>query len=137
MRIKGRVPRAVCLWILTFVVRLVTFPVRILFRGLVCLINKMAEPRVSKTDKEEVEEEVKEELPDFCQLIELDEDTSIIVEYVQFCPDETAFIRIVGEGSFTKQYKRRVYRDKVGRYFNLSNVRHYLDDAKTSPIMSK
>ena len=131
-------PRAVCLWILTFIVRAVCLPFRLLFRAVSCLIDAIGErSEVEKEDVDEGTEEEVEELPDFCQLIELDEDTSIIVEYIQFCPDETAFIRIVGEDSFTKQYKRKVSRDKVGRYFNLSGTRHYLNDDKTSPVLEK
>ena len=54
MRIKGRVPRAVCLWILTFIVRAVCFPFRLLFIAVSFLIDAIGER--AEVEKEDVEE---------------------------------------------------------------------------------
>lgn len=86
-------------------------------------------------DKSEDEEEITEELP-FCQIINLAADTDLHIIEVKYCPDETAFIRVVSDDSYTKPYKRKVQRDKRGERFILfNNERFYLDPKKTQPRM--
>ena len=92
-----------------------------------------------KTDEPEPiqEEEVKEELP-FCQLFDLSKDTCLLVDHVEMCPDETAFIRVVDEEGYTSLYKRKVKRNRVGdRFIVFNDNNYYLDDKKTQPIIPK
>jgi hypothetical protein len=90
------------------------------------------------TDEDEYEydeQEIPEELQ-FCQIFKLTEDEDLHIIKVEYCPDETAFVRIVGEYSYTKPYKRKVQRDKRGERFILfNNERFYLDPNKTQPRM--
>lgn len=77
------------------------------------------------------------EIPEMCQIFCVDDNTTIGVEYVSMCPDETAHIRIIGDTSFSKLYKRKVYREKTTlqqRYFKLNSQKYYLDDSRTQPI---
>ena len=86
-------------------------------------------------DDEEEEEEVVEEFP-FCQIFRLGGDKDLHIMRVEYCPDETAFIRVVSNDSYTKPYKRKVQRDKRGERFILfNNERFYLDPNKTQPRM--
>lgn len=88
-------------------------------------------------EQEEVEqeEEIIEELP-FCQIFRLNETEDLHIVRVEYCPDETAFIRVVSEESYTKEYKRKVYRDKrKERYIMFNNERYYLDPIKTKARM--
>ena len=84
---------------------------------------------------EQEEEEVVEEFP-FCQIFRLGGDKDLHIMRVEYCPDETAFIRVVSNDSYTKPYKRKVQRDKRGERFILfNNERFYLDPNKTQPRM--
>lgn len=88
-------------------------------------------------EQNEVEYDCVEELP-FCQLFDLDSETCIMVDHVEMCPDETVFIRVVNEESYTPLYKRKVRRNRVGdRFFQLNGQNYYLDDKKTQPIIIK
>ena len=81
------------------------------------------------------EEEIVEELP-FCQIFRLSREKDLHIIKVEYCPDETAFIRVVSDDSYTKPYKRKVQRDKRGERFILfNNERFYLDPNKTQPRM--
>ena len=81
------------------------------------------------------EEEIVEELP-FCQIFRLSREKDLHIIKVEYCPDETAFIRVVSNDSYTKPYKRKVQRDKRGERFILfNNERFYLDPNKTQPRM--
>lgn len=83
----------------------------------------------------EQEEEIVEEFP-FCQIFRLGGDKDLHIMRVEYCPDETAFIRVVSDDSYTKPYKRKVQRDKRGERFILfNNERFYLDPNKTQPRM--
>ena len=74
----------------------------------------------------------------FCQLFTLGEDMCLFIHHVEMCPDETAFIRVVGEESYTPLYKRKVRRTKGGdRYIVFNGTNYYLDDKKTQPIITK
>lgn len=85
--------------------------------------------------EEEQEEEIVEEFP-FCQIFRLGGDKDLHIMRVEYCPDETAFIRVVSNDSYTKPYKRKVQRDKRGERFILfNNERFYLDPNKTQPRM--
>ena len=86
-------------------------------------------------DDDDNEEELSDELtkysnlpdiPEMAQVIPLDDNTSIGIEFVSMCPDETAHIRIIGETSFSQLYKRRVYRERNKRYFKLNNAKYYI-----------
>ena len=89
----------------------------------------------STKDEEKEEEEVVEEFP-FCQIFRLGGDKDLHIMRVEYCPDETAFIRVVSNDSYTKPYKRKVQRDKRGERFILfNNERFYLDPNKTQPRM--
>ena len=96
-------------------------------------------------DDEDNEQEIQDELnkyadlpemPEMCQLFYVDENTSIGVQFVSMCPDETAHIRIIGDTTFSQIYKRRVYREKGNtgeRYFKLNNQKYYLKEDRTQP----
>lgn len=78
-----------------------------------------------------------EELP-FCQLFRIGTDMCLLVDHIEMCPDETAFIRVVDDEGYTPLYKRKVRRDKAGNRFILFNgTNHYLDDSKTQPTSIK
>ena len=86
-------------------------------------------------EEQEEEEEIVEEFP-FCQIFRLGGDKDLHIMRVEYCPDETAFIRVVSNDSYTKPYKRKVQRDKRGERFILfNNERFYLDPNKTQPRM--
>ena len=88
-------------------------------------------------DRHDEQEEIVEELP-FCQIFRLNQEEDLHIIRVEYCPDETAFIRVVGEYSYTKPYKRKVRRDKQGERFILfNNERFYLDPNKTKPKISE
>lgn len=83
------------------------------------------------------EDEFVEELP-FCQLFFISDNMSLLIDHVEMCPDETAFIRVADDESFTPLYKRKVRRDKSGNRFIVFNgVKHYLNDSKTQPVTIK
>lgn len=86
-------------------------------------------------EEKQEEEEIVEEFP-FCQIFRLGGDKDLHIMRVEYCPDETAFIRVVSDDSYTKPYKRKVQRDKRGERFILfNNERFYLDPNKTQPRM--
>ena len=97
-------------------------------------------------DDEDNEQQIQDELskyerlpdiPEMSQTFPLPGGGCIGVEYVSMCPDETAHIRIIGDTTYSQQYKRRVYRDNTyeqRRYFKLNNTKYYLDDKRTRPI---
>ena len=86
-------------------------------------------------DEQEEEEEIVEEFP-FCQIFRLGGDKDLHIMRVEYCPDETAFIRVVSNDSYTRPYKRKVQRDKQGKRFILFNSeKFYLDPKRTQPRM--
>ena len=88
---------------------------------------------VENVEKEDIEEE----LP-FCQLFPLGPDMCLMIDHVEMCPDETAFIRVVDEEGYTPLYKRKVRKDKrKERFIVFNNERYYLNDKKTKPIVPK
>jgi hypothetical protein len=67
--------------------------------------------------------------PEFSEIFNLDKNSLVGVEFVARIPDETAFIRIVGNDSISKQFQRRVYRTKGvngGRYIKIDDRKLYL-----------
>lgn len=117
----------------------------VLWDGWKWIINKVRGNTEEEDDDEyedeegQEEEEVEdiEELP-FCQLFIISPDMSLLVDHVEMCPDETAFIRVVDEEGYTPLYKRKVRRAKAGNRFIVFNgTNHYLDDKKTQPIITK
>lgn len=78
-----------------------------------------------------------EELP-FCQLFKVGPDMCLLVDHVEMCPDEVAFIRVVDDEGYTPLYKRKVRRDKKkNRYLIFNSANYYLDDRKTQPVITK
>lgn len=91
----------------------------------------------AEDDEEEQDVDVEEDIT-FCQLFEVGSDMCLLVDHVEMCPDETAFIRVVDDEGYTPLYKRKVRRDKAGNRFIVFNgTNHYLDDKKTQPISIK
>lgn len=96
-------------------------------------------------EEEEPEEDAKEEeaycdereeLP-FCQLFTVGNEMCLLIDHVEMCPDETAFIRVVDDEGYTPLYKRKVKHDKLkNRYITFSGRDYYLDDNKTRPTVS-
>jgi hypothetical protein len=87
------------------------------------------EPIISRDDTEE--------LP-FCQLFNVGPEMCLLVDHVEMCPDEVAFIRVVDDEGYTPLYKRKVRRDKTKNRFILFNgTNYYLDDKKTQPVIKK
>lgn len=91
-------------------------------------------------DDEITESEIEydfEDLP-FCQLFTIGEEMCLLIDHIEMCPDETAFIRVVDEEGYTPLYKRKVRRDKDGsRFIVFNSTNHYLDDDKTQPVITK
>lgn len=78
-----------------------------------------------------------EDLP-FCQLFQIGPHMCLLVDHVEMCPDEVAFIRTVDDEGYTPLYKRKVRRDKAGNRFIVFNgTNHYLDNEKTRPVITK
>ena len=99
----------------------------VFFRTATCRIKDLTQVTEYDEDDEELEEELY-----FCQIFNLSQDTDLHIIKVEYCPEETAFIRIVDEYSYTKPYKRKVQRDKTGaRYISYDNKKYYLDPERT------
>ena len=85
----------------------------------------------------EYEDDVEEDLP-FCQLFTIGTDMCLLVDHVEMCPDETAFIRVVDDAGYTPLYKRKVRRDKEGlRFIVFNSTNYYLNESKTQPVITK
>ena len=104
------------------------------------------EEHVEENEEVEVHEEtiIEDESEDddddlrFCQLFTVGKEMCLLVDHVEMCPDETAFIRVAGEDGYTPIYKRKVRRDKDGsRFIVFNGYNCYLDDSKTQPIVPK
>lgn len=123
-----------------------------IFAGLTYLCTKILTPLITTLFRdplpepeyvEDKEDYTYEEYPveeedelHFCQLFTLGEDMCLFIDHVEMCPDETAFIRVVGEESYTPLYKRKVRKNKnEQRYIIFNNTNYYLDDKKTQPII--
>ncbi len=97
-------------------------------------IDNGDEEYIPEENFEEDDEEI-EELP-FFQLFNLGEEMCLMVDHVEMCPDENAFIRVVDDEGYTPLYKRKVRRDKLGgRYIVFNGQNLYLKDEKTKPII--
>lgn len=96
------------------------------------------EPEVhDEVEEDEQEDYIEEELP-FQQLFRIGDHMSLLVDHVEMCPDETAFIRVVDEDGYTPLYKRKVRRDNDGdRYIVFNNENYYLNNDKTRPIVNR
>lgn len=100
------------------------------------LTGKEKEVEDVDDEDEDDEEEIENDKFSFVQRFALDKNTSLLIDHVEYCPDETAFIRIVSEDDYSKLYKRKVYRDKRdGRYIKHNENKWYLDDKVTQPIV--
>lgn len=82
-------------------------------------------------ETEKQEEFTDEELPEFQQIIPIDQHTLVGIEYLDLLPDETAIVRVVTETSFSKQYKKKVYTDRSKeKYIHINNEKHYITKAR-------
>jgi len=74
------------------------------------------------------------ECPEFLQFFTKSKEIGVGLEYIEMSPDETAVIRIVGETTFSKQYRRRIYTDRLGgKYFKLNGQQYHLRRPATAP----
>lgn len=92
---------------------------------------------IEEDDECEIVKDLSEtlECPEFMQYFSKSADIGIGLEYVEMCPDETAVLRIVGETTFSKQYRRRIYTDKRGeKFFKLNGEQYYLRQSKVKPV---
>ena len=105
----------------------------------ICFIAKALKDLISnrkyKVEEEVVTdkaEEIIEELsiPEFMQVFDIDADTVLGIECIYRCPDETAFVRVVHEDTFSNQYKRKVRYDKEtnAKYIVVSNKKYYIKE---------
>lgn len=109
------------------------------------LYDKLHHNDDEEYDEEELEEDLSYEEEErtyekdditFCQLFNIGSDMCLLVDHVEMCPDETAYIRVVDHDGYTPLYKRKVRRDKKGNRFILFNgVNCYLDNKKTQPTV--
>ena len=53
-----------------------------------------------------------EECPEFSEIHELENGMVLGIEYVTPTPDETAVVRVLSNDTFSKQYKRKVYKKR-------------------------
>ena len=88
-------------------------------------------------EAENQEDSVYEELP-FQQLFKIGKDMCLLVDHVEMCPDETAFIRVADDQGYTPLYKRKVRRDeKANRFIVFNGTNYYLDKDKTKPVVAQ
>ena len=103
-------------------------------------MSEETEEEIEEDDTEITGSEREDDIEDlpFCQLFTIGKEMCLLVDHIEMCPDETAFIRVVDEEGYTPLYKRKVRRDKEGRRFIVFNsTNHYLDDKKTQPVITK
>ena len=111
-----------------------------LLKSLFCRHNQQSEEQEEEEEEVPSHYETEEEIEDlpFCQLFTIGEEMCLLVDHIEMCPDETAFIRVVDDEGYTPLYKRKVRRDKEGaRYVVFNSTNHYLDDKKTQPVITK
>jgi len=110
----------------------------LLVRDVIC-IPKRIKQRCRKNDvdyNDTIDELTDEEELDFSEIFELGDGTLIGVEYVDRIPDETAFIRIVSDNRYSKQYRKRVRYTKglqPKRYILVDGKKYFLK--KTPPLI--
>lgn len=74
------------------------------------------------SDEEYLDIEEEEELP-FIQLWPLNDNESLALKQVIRTPDLTAVVYVIGEDSYTKDFKRRIYE---GSYIKVDGKKFYL-----------
>ncbi len=81
---------------------------------------------IEQLEEEAYEEEewldIEEELP-FIQLWKLNDRESLALKEIIRTPDETAIVYVIGEESYTKDYRRKVYE---GSYIKVDGKKFYL-----------
>lgn len=93
-------------------------------------------PETNDVEEIECEDDI-EELP-FCQLFRIGTEMCLLIDHVEMCPDETAFIRVVDDEGYTPLYKRKVKRSRRNeRFIKFNGANYYLDDKKTQPTITK
>lgn len=66
-------------------------------------------------------------MPDMLQIWPIDDHTSLGIQAIAYCPDKTAFIRIIGDFSYSDLiYKRRVKTNKESKEYILFNGKQYI-----------
>lgn len=139
MKVQGKALRQDCLFILKGLWFLITCPIRLLI-WLFSTIPKR-EPYVEEVIEDDECEDVKDlsealECPEFMQYFTKSDEIGIGLEYIEMCPDETAVLRIVGETTFSKQYRRRIYTGKRGeKFFKLNGEQYYIRQSKAKPVV--
>mgnify|MGYP000884851034 CR=1 FL=1 len=139
MKVQGKALRQDCLFILKGLWFLITCPIRLLI-WLFSTIPKRESYVEEVTEEDDECEDVKDlsealECPEFMQYFTKSDEIGIGLEYIEMCPDETAVLRIVGETTFSKQYRRRIYTDKRGeKFFKLNGEQYYIRQSKAKPV---
>jgi len=90
--------------------------------------NRHYEEDEEFTNNEYEEEEaiVDCECPEFQQIFEIGDDLILGIEFVSRRPDETAFVRVVGDTWVGEQYKKKVYTVGDKRFIKLDATKLYL-----------
>jgi hypothetical protein len=102
-------------------------------------VEELEDDEYEEEEEEVVQNEIEDDIDDlvFCQLFKLGEDMCLLIDHIEMCPDETAFIRVLSQETYTPIYKRKVRRDKQGnRYIVFNSTKYYLDDKKTQPVIT-
>lgn len=84
--------------------------------------NQYIEELIEEAKEEEEWLDIEEELP-FIQLWKLNDRESLALKEIIRTPDETAIVYVIGEDSYTKDYRRRVYE---GAYIKVDGKKFYL-----------
>ena len=136
---------AILIWPVAYIVALIVSLAKVpkmsreMYSGKKAVMDSLSEDDDDTTEDEheEVEEDEHEELP-FSQLFKIGPNMCLLVDHVEMCPDEVAFIRVADDEGYTPLYKRKVRRDKAGNRFIVFNgTNHYLDKNKTTPVIRK
>jgi hypothetical protein len=135
---------AILIWpaafIIALIVKLIQVPKmsREMYPGRDAIMDMLTADTDEPYECEECEEEEEQEELHFCQLFTIGPDMCLLIDHIEMCPDEVAFIRVVDDEGYTPLYKRKVRRDKAGnRFIVFNSTNHYLDDKKTQPVIKK
>lgn len=147
LKIPGKQLRRESLTLLRWLWLLVTLPIRLLIKLIQYIQNKRrystdivyretVQPHYGyNTDDDVGNLQDLLECPEFLQYFHKSDELGVGLEYIEMTPDETAVLRIVGESTFSKQYRRRIYTNKLGKkYFKLNGEHYYLRKKQITPI---
>lgn len=111
-------------------------PVRLLYR----LYNRQLKDKETDDTTDPLDDEIEyltttgQAMPEMQQTIKIRDEPELLVigiESIQMCPDETAFIRIITNDSFSQIYKRKIHRTKsipYDRYIRIDKQDYYIRD---------